>query len=190
MSKNECNYTETRREDWETPQWLFDGLNEIFDFHVDLAAHRFNTKCKEWISRGGAGFEDTFYVYEGGLFNDDLLNIKIEYFPHDRWSWCNPPYGRNGCGDWMDRILQVPNTVSLIPASVGSKWFKEQCWDKADVIVFLHGRLTFEGAPCTAQFDSCLVVKGDILTQWQIDKLARFGRVVPIRGTIPMKEVV
>jgi hypothetical protein len=178
MSKNNCNHTGTRREDWGTPQWLFDALRGIFDFKVDLAANRYNRKLERYLSPA----ED---FLSGGF--DTLLKVYPDIFWSREWAWCNPPYGTAGCGKWMKSIFTVPNTASLIPASVGAKWYR-QCWDMADAIVFFHKRLRFEGAPGTAQFDSCIVVNGGMLNQAMIYELSLLGRVVLIRDTIPMCE--
>lgn len=36
--------------EWETPQELFEQLNEEFEFDVDVCATAENTKCKEFFS--------------------------------------------------------------------------------------------------------------------------------------------
>jgi phage N-6-adenine-methyltransferase len=176
MSNNICNHRETRREDWGTPKWLFDALNRIFKFSVDLAANMDNAKVERYMS-----LEDDFL---GGGFKKLLMTFPDVFF-HEKWAWCNPPYGRSGCGKWIEQIFMVPNTVSLIPASVGAKWFR-QCWTYSTCIVFLHDRLRFDGAPCAAQFDCCLVVKGESLNHGHLRDLAHLGTVVPIWHTFPM----
>lgn len=35
---------------WQTPQWLFDELNEEFNFQYDCCAEEHNTKCVNWSS--------------------------------------------------------------------------------------------------------------------------------------------
>lgn len=144
MPKNKANNTDTRREDWATPQWLFDKLNEVFDFWIDLAASKENSKCERFITE-----------------DDDFLSMDGFSHLDDRWAWCNPPYGRTGCGKWVSKIFEVPSSVSLLPASVGAKWF-QQIWGQAYAICFMNERLRFIGAPSTAQFDSCLVVKSEV----------------------------
>jgi phage N-6-adenine-methyltransferase len=145
MPKNEANNKDTRREDWATPQWLFDELNKVFDFWIDLAASTENKKCERFIDK-----EMNF-----------LSMDKSHLVPDDKWAWCNPPYLRNGCGKWVEEIFKIHNSVTLIPASVGAKWF-QQIWQKATAICFVDRRLRFVGAPCAAQFDSCLVIKSEI----------------------------
>lgn len=181
MSKNICNH-ETRREDWGTPIWLYKRLDAIFGFQWDLAAHRWNALAPNWFSPGGVCISDIFHCEEGGIMNDDLACS----FVANEWKYCNPPYGPNGCGEWMTRLLELNNTVDLIPASTGSAWFR-QCWQRSDAIVQFHKRLRFEGAPGPAQFDSCLVVKGDDLTIGQMHKLSELGTVIHRGGIIDWK---
>lgn len=151
MPKNKANYTETRRDDWGTPRDLFDSLNSVFKFAVDLAADEHNTKCAEYcsIENGDNGFFD----------------LRFEDFEHldDKWCWCNPPYGREygGLEKWITEIYtKVPKSVVLIPAAAGNKWWQRAVWPNARSITFIRGRLVFEGAPQVAQFDSALLALG------------------------------
>ena len=175
MGKNECNNKETRREDWGTPPWLFNELDGIFDFSFDLAASEDNTKCNYYLTKD----ED---------FLSSLHDFYLQWFSVlvKSWCWCNPPYGKRGCEKWIDSIFLLPNTVSLIPASVGAKWFLK-CWKEADAIVWLHKRLKFEGAPTGAQFDSCIVVKGKKITLGQLQELSNIGTVTHRGGIIDWK---
>lgn len=62
------------------------------------------------------------------------------------WSYCNPPF--SDLEPWVAKAslesLKGAQIVMLLPASVGSRWFREFVHDKAHVI-FLSPRLTFEG---------------------------------------------
>ena len=63
----------SNKDDWETPQELFDKLNAIYNFTLDTAASDENAKCKDYYT-----------IKEDGL--------------KQKWSgrvFCNPPYGRN-----------------------------------------------------------------------------------------------
>lgn len=61
----------SNKEDWETPQDLFDKLNKEFDFTVDVASSEGNHKCKRYYTEK-----------ENGL----IQNWDNEVV------WCNPPY--------------------------------------------------------------------------------------------------
>ena len=116
-------YRHNKKDDWETPQYLFMELNEEFDFTVDACATKDNTKCR--------------------VFIDDALNVM--------WRgrvFCNPPYGRQikkfAEKAWLS--FQSKHTdliVMLLPARTDTLWFHDFILDKAE-IRFLKGRLKFE----------------------------------------------
>lgn len=125
---------------WETPQDLFDELNEEFHFNLDVCALPENAKCNK------------FYTPD-----DDGL-IK----PWTGVCWCNPPYGRE-IGKWIRRAWissAVGNTVvMLLPARTDTKWFHEYIYNKNRVEVrFLRGRLKFGNAKNSAPFPSMIVI--------------------------------
>lgn len=63
----------SNKEDWETPQDLFDELNKEFNFTIDVCANITNNKCKRYYTQ-----------IDNGL----IQNWNNETV------WCNPPYGR------------------------------------------------------------------------------------------------
>ena len=146
MSKNKANHGETRREDWGTPKDLFAKLDVVFDFTVDLAATAENTLCPQYCSveDGDNGFFD--------LTKDDFSRVE--------WHWCNPPYGKD-LAQWVEEVAnKVEKSVLLIPASPCNQWWHRIVWPRATTVTFIRGRLTFDGAPAPAQFDSALVTIG------------------------------
>ena len=40
----------SNKDDWETPQALFESLNAKYHFVIDLAASKDNTKCERYFS--------------------------------------------------------------------------------------------------------------------------------------------
>ena len=110
MPKNKANHTETRRDDWETPQWLFDKLDKAFAFRVDLAASESSSKCNAYCDDFFAMTREDFKSYNNGYY----------------WQWCNPPYGEKygGLEKWLTEIPEkVQNAVVLIPAAPGNQWW-------------------------------------------------------------------
>ncbi len=116
------------RQDWDTPQVLFDKLNEEFKFEYDLAASNKNTKCDKFFSK-----------------EDDGLKQK--------WNgvcWLNPPYGdkTSKMVDWIKKAYNDtqfnPNltVVMLIPARTNTKWFHNFCM-KAAELKLICGRPKF-----------------------------------------------
>lgn len=60
------------RDDWETPQWLFNKLNNQYKFNVDCCATRKNTKCNYFYSK----------------------IEKINKIRCNRIAWMNPPFSK------------------------------------------------------------------------------------------------
>jgi phage N-6-adenine-methyltransferase len=128
----------SKKDDWETPQWLFDELNKEFDFDLDVCATRENKKCRN------------FYAKE-------LNGLKQSW---QGVCWMNPPYGRE-IGKWIKKAyeesLKGSTVVCLLPARTDTKWFHDYILGKAEVR-FLKGRLKFGGSKNSAPFPSMVVV--------------------------------
>ena len=134
----------SNKDDWETPQTLFDQLNSIYRFTVDVAANMQNHKCERYYTAENSGLERSWM--------GEIV-------------WCNPPYGRGVTAQWVRKAYSemVENnvlTVMLIPAHTGTTYFHDYILGKA-TICFLKGRLKFEvngQAGDSAPFDSMIVV--------------------------------
>ncbi len=144
---------------WETPQALFDELNEEFHFTLDAAASDDNHKCSRYFTAQNSGLEQDW----GG-----------------QSVFVNPPYGNTETGDWTRKCYeeaQKPDTtvVLLIPARTDRKSFHQYIYDSDTYterpgvkIRFLKGRLKFElsGQPVgTAPFPSMVVIFKDVPKQ-------------------------
>ena len=71
MKANNGSGNNIERDEWETPQWLFERLNKQYNFTLDCCANEKNTKCKHW--------NDAFE--EEGVFLVDVC-------------WMNPPFSK------------------------------------------------------------------------------------------------
>lgn len=161
--------------EYSTLQWLFDELDCIFHFDVDVCATKNNAKC------------NVFYTKEqDGLLQNWYGNV-----------WCNPPYSKEekacklNCkkkkcltrghiledepGEkawwrkaWLGYIGKNFNTVLLVKSKTGSSWQQEFLWkmqpkivtdfrfDLKDIeVMFIPGRLKFNGE--SAPFESMIV---------------------------------
>lgn len=129
----------SQKMNWETPQELFDQLNELWHFQLDVAADADNAKCGKFYTQSDNGLAQAW----AGI------------------NWCNPPYGR-GIVDWCRKAAEESGhgkiTVMLIPARTDTFYFHEYC--KKHPITFLRGRLKFGGAQNSAPFPSMLVYFG------------------------------
>ena len=123
---------------WETPQDLFDKLNNEFHFTLDVCATPENAKC------------DSFYTKEQDGLSQPWKGVV----------WCNPPYGKQ-IGSWVRRgffaSVSGSTVVMLLPARTDTKWFHEYIYGKAE-IRFIRGRLKFGGSKNSAPFPSMVVV--------------------------------
>lgn len=122
--------------EWETPEWLFKYLDNIYNFELDVCANEKNTKCKN------------FYTIK-----DNCLEKK--------WvgnCFMNPPYGRKIIDFVRKAYIESwsNNVVCLLPARTDTKWFHEYCI-KAESIWFLKGRLKFSNCKNSAPFPSCII---------------------------------
>ena len=82
----------SNKEDWETPQELFNELNKEFNFTVDVSSSDDNHKCNKYYTEK-----------ENGL----IQNWDNEII------WCNPPYGRK-IGDWVKKASESSTTVVML----------------------------------------------------------------------------
>ena len=125
---------------WETPQDLFDKLNNEFHFTLDVCATPENAKCEEFYTKEQDGLKQ----------------------PWKGTVWCNPPYGRQ-IGEWVRRAFLASvsgsTVVMLLPARTDTKWFHDYIYRRNNVeIRFIRGRLKFGGNKNSAPFPSMVVV--------------------------------
>ena len=153
MMKDHTVHYSMNRNDWETPDALFDVLDNEFGFVLDAAASEHNHKC-------------IWYYAEGGDL--DTLSLDWQGLPSSvaapRAIWLNPPYGREIC-KWTEKACSeglkgpVP-VVALVPSRTDTVWWHRDVM-KASEVRLIKGRLKFEldgKAVGTAPFPSCVVV--------------------------------
>jgi site-specific DNA-methyltransferase (adenine-specific) len=129
----------SRSEEWPTPQFFFDQLNEEFHFTLDPCATQQNAKCKLFFTK-----------------KDDGL--------HKSWSthvvFCNPPSGRD-MRDWARKCAEAARqgalVVLLAHARTDTRWFHEWVYGKAE-LRFVRGRLKFGDGTQPAPFPSLVAV--------------------------------
>jgi len=139
---NKGMYT-SNKDDWETPDEIFDEYNTKFGFDIiDVCANENNHKCDNYFTQ-----------------KDDGLRLI--------WTgkcWMNPPYGRE-IGEWVKKAMYSSLytdaiVVGLLPARTDSKWFHDFVYGFSD-IVFIRGRLKFKGAKWNAPFPSMIAIWGN-----------------------------
>ena len=132
------------RDDWETPQALFDKLDAVHHFTLDPCSTHENAKCAKHYTRENAKCAKHYTREDDGLAQSWAGEVVF----------CNPPYGRN-IGAWVRKCAEESTrarVVLLIPARTDTRYFHDYIYRKPDVQVdFLRGRLKFErgGWPST-----------------------------------------
>ena len=134
---------QSNKNDWETPQKLFDELNEKYHFTLDPCSNGKNAKCEKYFTEKENGLIQS---WEGETV------------------FVNPPYGRT-ISEWVKKCSQESKHAKillLIPTRTDTKYFHQYIYRQAD-IEFLQGRLKFEqnGKPTnSAPFPSMIVKWG------------------------------
>ena len=115
------------RQDFATPPEFIGAVKNklgIKQFQVDLAADVTNTKAK-------------FYISEA----QDSLFTRWELF--EEWCWLNPPFAH--IAPWAKKCSESGIKIAfLVPAAVGSNWFRDYVDGKA-LVLLLNGRICFDG---------------------------------------------
>ena len=143
-------------DEWQTPQDLFDKLDEEFDFDLDVASTNTNNKCL-----------CAFYYCKPWW--QDALKAEKWYIPEGTnkpTCWMNPPYSRGNIDKFVKKAYEESQkgctVVGLLPLRSAS-WFHKYVM-KAHEIRFLTRRVKFidpetgkqtKGSP---NFDSIIVV--------------------------------
>lgn len=147
MKLAESNY-------WGTPDYIFDPLNEIFDFDVDVCATSKNTKCD-------------FYI------NEEMNAHKTHW---GQMNWCNPPYGRGLTLPFVENAIfwneeYGDRTIMLHKCDPSTKVF-QMTWCYTHL--FYYKRVKFVGSDNAANFPVNLTFFGD-LTESEINKLEKLN---------------
>jgi phage N-6-adenine-methyltransferase len=134
LMKNEKN-------DWETPDELFDDLDKIYKFDFDLACTEFNCKT------------------ERGIHFPEFNSLGVDWHGLDgQWLWLNPPY--DDLKTWIHKChheaQEGAKIIALITARPDTKIWQEIIFPHYE-FKFLKGRLKFKGAKDPAPFPSALV---------------------------------
>jgi site-specific DNA-methyltransferase (adenine-specific) len=132
----------TSKDEWETPQDLFNALDARFGFSLDAAATALNAKHNRYYTK-----EDDALAQEWGSV-----------------TWCNPPFGK---GDKLadlfvakghQEAMKGKTVVMLLAARTDTARWHDHIMGYADEVHLIRGRLKFKGGEHVAAFPSCVVV--------------------------------
>tara|TARA_R110002020_G_scaffold8490_2_gene33976 strand:- start:730 stop:1221 length:492 start_codon:yes stop_codon:yes gene_type:complete len=135
---------QSNKQDWATPQYLFDLLNAEFNFTLDPCANKNNAKCNKYYTE-----------VENGLAQDWSNEIVF----------MNPPYGRGLTALWIRKAYQESLkgaiVVCLIPARTDTNYYHEYIFPYAE-IRFIRSRIKFrhndQDKPNYAPFPSAVII--------------------------------
>jgi len=142
------NTGEGWRDEYETPRELFQQLDALFRFDLDVCASAQNALCPRFYTEADDG-------------------LRQRWAP---WvSWCNPPY--SSAGAWVRKAWHEAQrgavVVVLVPPRTDAAWWHEWAM-RADRLVLLEGRVQFtlggkrpldgKGKPSSNQHPSSLLV--------------------------------
>jgi len=120
------NKFESNRQDYETPQSLFEPLNKEFGFTLDVCATYDNTKCKDFIPP-----------------EVDGLNTNWD---KNKVCWMNPPF--KTVGKWVEKAynesMNGTTVVCLVASRTNTNWWHNFVM-KANEIRYVKGRPKFVG---------------------------------------------
>jgi DNA N-6-adenine-methyltransferase (Dam) len=146
-----------------TPRDFLDAVETRFGKMTwDLAATADNCVIKGGLRRFGPDHPDPM---KRDAFTNDWSKLKGNL-------WCNPPFG--DIAPWAKKCREsvvhsgAQRIFLLVPASVGSNWFREHvfCWAQ---VLFLSPRLTFVGHTQAYPKDLMLAIYGPepAITCWR-----------------------
>ncbi len=112
---------------WETPEWLFNELDQEFNFDIDLCANESNRKCEYWCK--------------------DYLTTDLSPFLQVSSAFMNPPYSKPKPfieKAWEDSKHR--KIVCLVKCDPSTEWWAT-FWDHKEVVrcgsnnrpVYYHG---------------------------------------------------
>lgn len=123
------------KQDYATPREFMAAVEARFGpIAFDLAAHADNAKARRWFGPGGDAEDALAEPWHDLItFGDGLL-------------WLNPPFA--DIAPWAAKCAREANAganiLLLVPAAVGSNWFRDHVFNRAAVYL-LNGRLSFDG---------------------------------------------
>ncbi|MFA6364580.1 DNA N-6-adenine-methyltransferase [Methanoregula sp.] len=166
MSHQRKSKIVTPKDEWGTPQWLFDLLDQEYKFLLDPAASIENAKGKIFITEGSLE-KDWF----GMVKNTRKLGFGMMWeCPAREAIFLNPPYSAGNIDRFMQKAYEESQkgavVVCLVPSATDTRWWHNYAM-KAQEIRFIKGRVRFVGYDEEGKeirqsptFSSCVVIFG------------------------------
>lgn len=133
------SWFKAQSQEYETPDYIFEPLDQEFHFTLDVAASIINAKCRLY-----------FNEKEDGLSQDWGKNI----------CWMNPPFGRK-MKKWVKKAYESSfegaTVVCLLPVRSNTIWWHIYCM-RATEIRFIKGEVKFKGQERGLWLPLCIVI--------------------------------
>ena len=118
-------------DEWGTPRWFFDELNEEFQFTIDACANRYNYLLPR------------YWTKEQDCKKQDWTGEVV---------FINPPYSQPNLEEIVPYCAagQAWTVVAILPVNTSTRWFHKYIWDSNKeepcpgvAVRFLKRRLAF-----------------------------------------------
>ena len=144
--------SETTRDDWATPDEVYEALAEEFSFDIDGAADENNHKVAPWF--GGPCTKPVTTIPEIVVY-DCVCGLCGWWCEAGSSAFLNPPFGM-GLSAWVDKCIMESEhdmtVVATLPNSTEAGWFKHAA-ESADEVRLVYPRIQYihsEACPCKA----------------------------------------
>lgn len=137
MKGNNGSGNTIKKDEWETPQWLFDIINKQYKFQMDCCANKKNTKCFIWSEN-----------FEGVVMRNYI-------------SWMNPPFSKSKL--MFEQFFKIIEKGIAIYRSdnLDTQLWQDIILKNADWVFFFRGRINYEGMEGKgSRFPSALIGVG------------------------------
>lgn len=141
MKANNGSGNKPDRDEWETPQWLFDKLNKQYNFRFDCCGTEKNAKC--------GGCTNNFIE---GYFRDKKIKSMC---------WMNPPFSK-ARGMFIHFFKVVDHGVAIYRCdNLETKIWQDVILPNCDWVFIPKGRVVYEGMDGSgSRFPSALIGVG------------------------------
>ncbi len=135
---NSNSMVSSKREDWTTSQDIFNKLDSVFIFDIDVCAIKENSEC------------DSYFCSDDEAFGRAWLGV----------CWMKPPHGA-GINKWIKKAYESTKqhgatVVCLLPARTDTCWWNDYC--KKGEVYFIKEQVKFGDAEKSAPFPAAVVV--------------------------------
>jgi len=133
------------RDEWGTPPELFDKLDDVFHFTLDVCATKENAKCERYYGPEAVHVnDDGKTVTRIGNFVDGLAE---PWAPHV--CWMNPPY--SDPGPWLEKAYgesqRGATVVGPVPNDPSTRWWVNWAMKASQIVWLIGARVQFVSPP-------------------------------------------